>query len=164
MAGLLMHRVLGPLSTNGKLTYNQLVETAPASLQRAWWQSSSRRWQWPADYHGLHELRAAAREGKLSVFSPNNPFSTMTKHKGPLHLPVTSQDFQEEQAVWESMNSMDGDSCFCDCDLYLSHPLCKGSRGEGVSGSPRKAAAGIPGWPGRLVPASAMAATKHVGS
>ncbi|NXF40719.1 MINY1 hydrolase, partial [Nyctibius bracteatus] len=73
-------------------------------------------------YHGLCELTAAVREGELSVFFRNNHFSTMIKHKGHLYLLVTDQGFlREERVVWESLHTVDGDSCFCDTDFHLSH-------------------------------------------
>ncbi|NXV90882.1 MINY1 hydrolase, partial [Calonectris borealis] len=98
-------------------------------------------------YHGLCELTAAVREDELSVFFRNNHFSTMIKHKvrlrplprdppsagrgrlsplpspqGHLYLLVTDQGFlQEERVVWESLHSVDGDSCFCDTEFHLSH-------------------------------------------
>ncbi|NWZ34944.1 MINY1 hydrolase, partial [Brachypodius atriceps] len=98
-------------------------------------------------FHGLCELTARAREGELGVFFRNNHFSTMIKHKvrpqtpagtpgwpsaltvpcpsspqGHLYLLVTDQGFlQEEGVVWESLHSVDGDSCFCDTEFHLSH-------------------------------------------
>ncbi|NXE98685.1 MINY1 hydrolase, partial [Menura novaehollandiae] len=97
-------------------------------------------------FHGLCELTATAREGELGVFFRNNHFSTMIKHKvrprtplgppkhpqgslspvpscqGHLYLLVTDQGFlQEEGVVWESLHSVDGDSCFCDTEFHLSH-------------------------------------------
>ncbi|KAI1229997.1 Protein FAM63A, partial [Lamprotornis superbus] len=73
-------------------------------------------------FHGLCELTARAREGELGVFFRNNHFSTMIKHKGHLYLLVTDQGFlHEEGVVWESLHSVDGDSCFCDTEFHLSH-------------------------------------------
>ncbi|OWK51987.1 Protein FAM63A [Lonchura striata] len=84
-------------------------------------------------FHGLCELTARAREGELGVFFRNNHFSTMIKHKGHLYLLVTDQGFlQEEGVVWESLHSVDGDSCFCDAEFHLSHPLGK----EGATAAP----------------------------
>ncbi|NWW14003.1 MINY1 hydrolase, partial [Oreocharis arfaki] len=109
-------------------------------------------------FHGLCELTARAREGELGVFFRNNHFSTMIKHKvrpagppptpkkpprrspspvpspqGHLYLLVTDQGFlQEEGVVWESLHSVDGDSCFCDTEFHLSHALGK----EGATAGP----------------------------
>ncbi|NWW68352.1 MINY1 hydrolase, partial [Ifrita kowaldi] len=84
-------------------------------------------------FHGLCELTARAREGELGVFFRNNHFSTMIKHKGHLYLLVTDQGFlQEEGVVWESLHSVDGDSCFCDTEFHLSHALGK----EGATAAP----------------------------
>uniref|UniRef100_A0A8C3NSD8 Ubiquitin carboxyl-terminal hydrolase n=1 Tax=Cyanoderma ruficeps TaxID=181631 RepID=A0A8C3NSD8_9PASS len=84
-------------------------------------------------FHGLCELTARAREGELGVFFRNNHFSTMIKHKGHLYLLVTDQGFlQEEGVVWESLHSVDGDSCFCDTEFHLSHAPGK----EGVPTAP----------------------------
>ncbi|NWR41835.1 MINY1 hydrolase, partial [Regulus satrapa] len=85
-------------------------------------------------FHGLCELTARAREGELGVFFRNNHFSTMIKHKGHLYLLVTDQGFlQEDGVVWESLHSVDGDSCFCDTEFHLSHALGK----EGATAAPQ---------------------------
>ncbi|NXT63008.1 MINY1 hydrolase, partial [Chaetops frenatus] len=84
-------------------------------------------------FHGLCELTARAREGELGVFFRNNHFSTIIKHQGHLYLLVTDQGFlQEEGVVWESLHSVDGDSCFCDTDFHLSHAPGK----EGAAAAP----------------------------
>ncbi|NXK70353.1 MINY1 hydrolase, partial [Sylvietta virens] len=126
----------------GKLSYNQLVEKIITSKQA----SDSRLLSEglvaeqfleatasQLTFHGLCELTARAREGELGVFFRNNHFSTMIKHKGHLYLLVTDQGFlQEERVVWESLHSVDGDSCFCDTDFHLSHAPGK----EGVTAAP----------------------------
>ncbi|NXX40456.1 MINY1 hydrolase, partial [Tricholaema leucomelas] len=115
----------------GKLSYNQLVEkiitckhSSDSSLvseglvAEQFLESTASQ----LTFHGLCELAAAVREGELSVFFRNNHFSTMTKHKGHLYLLVTDQGFlHEEGVVWESLHTVDGDSCFCDTDFHLSH-------------------------------------------
>ncbi|NXD31163.1 MINY1 hydrolase, partial [Spelaeornis formosus] len=115
----------------GKLSYNQLVEKIITSKQAS--DSSLLSEGLVAEqfldatasqltFHGLCELSARAREGELGVFFRNNHFSTMIKHKGHLYLLVTDQGFLHEEAVvWESLHSVDGDSCFCDTDFHLSH-------------------------------------------
>ncbi|KAG8509238.1 Ubiquitin carboxyl-terminal hydrolase MINDY-1 [Galemys pyrenaicus] len=150
----------------GKLSYNQLVEkiitckhSSDANLvtegliAEQFLESTAAQ----LTYHGLCELTATAKEGELSVFFRNNHFSTMTKHKvrgfgvggGPgrpqasmpshLYLLVTDQGFlQEGQVVWESLHSVDGDSCFCDVDFRLSHCPGKAQGAEGAAGSPEK--------------------------
>ncbi|NXG68648.1 MINY1 hydrolase, partial [Baryphthengus martii] len=114
----------------GKLSYNQLVEKIITCKQASdsslvseglvaeqFLESTASQ----LTYHGLCELTAAVREGELSVFFRNNHFSTMIKHKGHLYLLVTDQGFlQEERVVWESLHTVDGDSCFCDTDFHLS--------------------------------------------
>ncbi|XP_004689503.1 PREDICTED: protein FAM63A [Condylura cristata] len=121
----------------GKLSYNQLVEKIIACkhssdtglvteglIAEQFLETTAAQ----LTYHGLCELTAAAKEGELSVFFRNNHFSTMTKHKSHLYLLVTDQGFlQEGQVVWESLHSVDGDSCFCDSDFRLSH--CPGPDG-----------------------------------
>ncbi|NXN10676.1 MINY1 hydrolase, partial [Indicator maculatus] len=119
----------------GKLSYNQLVEkiitckqandsslVSEGLVAEQFLESTASQ----LTYHGLCELTAAVQEGELSVFFRNNHFSTMTKHKGHLYLLVTDQGFlQEERVVWESLHTVDGDSCFCDTDFHLSHTLGK---------------------------------------
>ncbi|XP_051012709.1 ubiquitin carboxyl-terminal hydrolase MINDY-2 [Acomys russatus] len=74
-------------------------------------------------YHGLCELTSTVQEGELCVFFRNNHFSTMTKYKGQLYLLVTDQGFlTEEQVVWESLHSVDGDGTFCDSEFRLRPP------------------------------------------
>ncbi|XP_033375695.1 ubiquitin carboxyl-terminal hydrolase MINDY-1 isoform X1 [Parus major] len=115
----------------GKLSYNQLVEKIITCKQSSdsslvseglvaeqFLESTASQ----LTFHGLCELTARAREGELGVFFRNNHFSTMIKHKGHLYLLVTDQGFlQEEGVVWESLHSVDGDSCFCDTEFHLSH-------------------------------------------
>ncbi|NXU93180.1 MINY1 hydrolase, partial [Xiphorhynchus elegans] len=120
----------------GKLSYNQLVEKIITCKQAT--DSSLVSEGLVAEqfleatasqltFHGLCELTATAQEGELGVFFRNNHFSTITKHKGHLYLLVTDQGFlQEEGVVWESLHTVDGDSCFCDTDFHLSHALGKG--------------------------------------
>lgn len=119
----------------GKLSYNQLVEKIITCKQASdsslvseglvaeqFLESTASQ----LTFHGLCELTARAREGELGVFFRNNHFSTIIKHKGHLYLLVTDQGFlQEEGVVWESLHSVDGDSCFCDTEFHLSHALGK---------------------------------------
>ncbi|NXY57004.1 MINY1 hydrolase, partial [Callaeas wilsoni] len=126
----------------GKLSYNQLVEKIITCKQASdsslvseglvaeqFLESTASQ----LTFHGLCELTAQAREGELGVFFRNNHFSTMIKHKGHLYLLVTDQGFlQEEGVVWESLHSVDGDSCFCDTEFHLSHALGK----EGATAAP----------------------------
>uniref|UniRef100_A0A8B9F6E5 Ubiquitin carboxyl-terminal hydrolase n=1 Tax=Amazona collaria TaxID=241587 RepID=A0A8B9F6E5_9PSIT len=126
----------------GKLSYNQLVEKIITCKQASdcslvseglvaeqFLESTASQ----LTYHGLCELSGAVREGELSVFFRNNHFSTMIKHKGHLYLLVTDQGFlQEEKVVWESLHTVDGDSCFCDTDFHLSHAPGK----EGAAAAP----------------------------
>ncbi|XP_053134480.1 ubiquitin carboxyl-terminal hydrolase MINDY-1 [Hemicordylus capensis] len=119
----------------GKLSYNQLVEkiitckhssdpnlVTEGLIAEQFLESTASQ----LSYHGLCELTATVKEGELSVFFRNNHFSTMIKHKSHLYLLVTDQGFlQEEQVAWESLHSVDGDSCFCDAEFHLSHALGK---------------------------------------
>uniref|UniRef100_A0A8C7E9A4 Ubiquitin carboxyl-terminal hydrolase n=1 Tax=Nothoprocta perdicaria TaxID=30464 RepID=A0A8C7E9A4_NOTPE len=119
----------------GKLSYNQLVEkiitckhssdsnlVTEGLIAEQFLESTASQ----LTYHGLCELTAAVKEEELSVFFRNNHFSTMIKHKGHLYLLVTDQGFlQEEGVVWESLHTVDGDSCFCDTQFRLSPVLGK---------------------------------------
>ncbi|RLV76659.1 hypothetical protein DV515_00016752 [Chloebia gouldiae] len=130
------------LQAVGKLSYNQLVEKiitckhAGDSSLLSQGLAAEQFLEATASqltFHGLCELTARAREGELGVFFRNNHFSTMIKHKGHLYLLVTDQGFlREEGVVWESLHSVDGDSCFCDAEFHLSHPLGK----EGTTAAP----------------------------
>ncbi|XP_027767163.1 ubiquitin carboxyl-terminal hydrolase MINDY-1 [Empidonax traillii] len=120
----------------GKLSYNQLVEkiitckqatdsslVSEGLVAEQFLEATASQ----LSYHGLCELTAAAPEGQLGVFFRNNHFSTITKHKGHLYLLVTDQGFlREEGVVWESLHTVDGDSCFCDTDFHLSHAPAQG--------------------------------------
>ncbi|NXM76651.1 MINY1 hydrolase, partial [Serilophus lunatus] len=131
----------------GKLSYNQLVEKIITCKQAS--DSSLVSEGLVAEqfleatasqltYHGLCELTATAREGELGVFFRNNHFSTMTKHEGHLYLLVTDQGFlQEEGVVWESLHTVDGDSCFCDTHFHLSHAPGKGGTPAAPPPDPR---------------------------
>ncbi|XP_064494325.1 LOW QUALITY PROTEIN: ubiquitin carboxyl-terminal hydrolase MINDY-1 [Pseudopipra pipra] len=130
----------------GKLSYNQLVEkiitckqatdsslVSEGLVAEQFLEATASQ----LSYHGLCELTAAAPEGELGVFFRNNHFSTMTKHKGHLYLLVTDQGFlREEGVVWESLHTVDGDSCFCDTDFHLSHAPGKGGDPRGPPGPP----------------------------
>ncbi|NXU39518.1 MINY1 hydrolase, partial [Drymodes brunneopygia] len=119
----------------GKLSYNQLVEkiitckhasdsslVSEGLVAEQFLEATASQ----LTFHGLCELTARAREGELGVFFRNNHFSTIIKHKGHLYLLVTDQGFlHEEGVVWESLHSVDGDSCFCDTDFHLSHAAGK---------------------------------------
>lgn len=60
--------------------------------------------------------------------------SSVPSPQGHLYLLVTDQGFlQEEGVVWESLHSVDGDSCFCDTEFHLSHALGK----EGATAAPQ---------------------------
>ncbi|KAM8794354.1 ubiquitin carboxyl-terminal hydrolase MINDY-1 [Eudromia elegans] len=121
----------------GKLSYNQLVEkiitckhsgdsnaVTEGLVAEQFLEATASQ----LTYHGLCELTAAVREGELSVFFRNNHFSTMIKHQGHLYLLVTDQGFlQEEGVVWESLHTVDGDSCFCDTHFHLSPVLGRGA-------------------------------------
>ncbi|NXC30937.1 MINY1 hydrolase, partial [Campylorhamphus procurvoides] len=120
----------------GKLSYNQLVEkiitckqatdsslVSEGLVAEQFLEATASQ----LSFHGLCELTATAQEGELGVFFRNNHFSTITKHKGHLYLLVTDQGFlREEGVVWESLHTVDGDSCFCDTEFHLSHTLGKG--------------------------------------
>ncbi|XP_065713828.1 ubiquitin carboxyl-terminal hydrolase MINDY-1 isoform X2 [Patagioenas fasciata] len=115
----------------GKLSYNQLVEKIITCKQASdsgllseglvaeqFLEATASQ----LTEHGLCELAAAVPEGELSVFFRNNHFSTMTKHKGHLYLLVTDQGFlREDGVVWETLQSVDGDSCFCDTEFRPGH-------------------------------------------
>ena len=66
-------------------------------------------------YHGICELNAVMEEGQLAVLFRNNHFSTMVKQGGVLYLLVTDQGFLHQgDVVWESLDSVQGDTVFVD--------------------------------------------------
>ncbi|CDW52865.1 protein FAMb; protein FAMa [Trichuris trichiura] len=70
--------------------------------------------------YGLASLRNALQEGHLAVLFRNNHFSVITKRNGSLYLLVTDQGFlKEPNYVWETLDSIDGNSHFVDSDFFL---------------------------------------------
>ncbi|KFD48626.1 hypothetical protein M514_10481 [Trichuris suis] len=109
----------------GNLSYNQLVEKiihedASKSTQGlfalAFFDSTVSQ----LTRYGLASLRNALQEGHLAVLFRNNHFSVITKRNGSLYLLVTDQGFlKEPNYVWETLDSIDGNSHFVDSDFFL---------------------------------------------
>jgi ubiquitin carboxyl-terminal hydrolase MINDY-1/2 len=72
-------------------------------------------------YHGLQLLHESMDVDVPCVFFRNNHFSTIVKRSdGKLYTLVTDQGFaQESQVVWETLDTVDGDSEFVDSDFSL---------------------------------------------
>uniref|UniRef100_A0A914V409 Ubiquitin carboxyl-terminal hydrolase n=1 Tax=Plectus sambesii TaxID=2011161 RepID=A0A914V409_9BILA len=114
----------------GRRGYNQLVEMiiessssadpekqTEAFLARSFLESSASQ----LTIHGLCELNLRLRDGELAVLFRNNHFATLLKHRDELFSLVTDQGFLQEAAVvWETLNSVDGDSHFVDAELHTS--------------------------------------------
>ncbi|CAM9458088.1 unnamed protein product [Chrysoparadoxa australica] len=65
--------------------------------------------------HGLIQLHESVNEGQLCVLYRNSHFSTLHKHEGRLYVLVTDLGYSREfDVVWESLDSVDGDSEFRD--------------------------------------------------
>lgn len=81
--------------------------------------------QQPLQHHDKAQGAAAAPSSPS--FQPAGPPpptqpSPVPSPQGHLYLLVTDQGFlQEEGVVWESLHTVDGDSCFCDTHFHLSH-------------------------------------------
>ncbi|KRZ39320.1 Protein FAM63A [Trichinella pseudospiralis] len=112
------------------LSYNQLVEKIVAQtseddslsnvnaffLQSFLEQSASQLSQ-----NGLSSLLRELLEDELAVFFRNNHFSVITKHEGTLFLLLTDQGFlKETDYVWETLDTIDGDSQFVDTEFRLA--------------------------------------------
>ena len=114
------------------LTYNQLVEniiTNSSSSDSAKMSSSIVAQQFLEEsasqltYHGLCELNSAMQDGQLAIFFRNNHFSTMYKQSASLYLLVTDQGFLNQQSVvWETLQTVEGDTIFVDHKLNPLQP------------------------------------------
>lgn len=69
---------------------------------------------------GLQALRENLEEEQLCVFFRNNHFSTLYKKLGRLFLLVTDEGYGDfPDIVWESLESVNGDTCYVDITLGL---------------------------------------------
>ncbi|NXF72059.1 MINY1 hydrolase, partial [Sclerurus mexicanus] len=92
------------------------LEGSKARLDGAW---SDLGW-WKV----LLPVAGAGPDDPRKSFSDSDPSGMFQGH---LYLLVTDQGFlREEGVVWESLHTVDGDSCFCDTDFHLSHAPGKG--------------------------------------
>ncbi|KAF8788353.1 Ubiquitin carboxyl-terminal hydrolase MINDY-1 like protein [Argiope bruennichi] len=115
----------------GKCSYNQLVEkiinskcssdperVTEALIAENFLEKTASQ----LTYHGLCELTSKLKEDELCVLFRNNHFSSLTKHKNCLYQLVTDQGFVNENAVWESLNNIEGDGQFVDADFIPVPP------------------------------------------
>jgi len=63
-------------------------------------------------FYGLTKLHEELEEGQLYVFFRNNHFSTLLVREASLWLLVTDQGFAKQAAIWEKLDTVDGDSFF----------------------------------------------------
>ena len=112
----------------GNLSYNQLVEMIVTSkeadgkseissdgiLAQSFLEETANQ----LTCHGICELNSKLKDGELCVFFRNNHFSTLFKHQGELFLLLTDQGFlTQENMVWQTLSSIDGDGAFVDCNF-----------------------------------------------
>ena len=112
----------------GNLSYNQLVEKIVTSkeadgqsevlsegvLAQSFLEETANQ----LTCHGICELNSKLNDGELCVFFRNNHFSTLFKRQGELFLLLTDQGFlTQENMVWQTLSSIDGDGAFVDCNF-----------------------------------------------
>ena len=113
----------------GELAYNQLVDmiiagkgsedpdkVTTAMAAEEFLRDSANQ----LTFHGLIQLHRTVREGEFCVFFRNNHFNTVYRHEEKLYLLVTDYGFlNENNFVWEALDSVDGDSQFFDANFSL---------------------------------------------
>lgn len=110
----------------GDLTYNQLVEQIcdDYNVNRLLLQEFLDENVSQLTYHGLASLTETMHEGELAVLFRNNHFHTVYKRKDLLYLLVSDSGYVNEPfIVWESFNSIDGNSVFFAGDFSFGSPL-----------------------------------------
>lgn len=65
-------------------------------------------------YEGIVQLHSELRERELAVLYRNQHFSTLLKCEGALYLLCTDVGFVGQDAVWERLDSVDGDTAYVD--------------------------------------------------
>jgi len=68
-------------------------------------------------YEGLISLLGTLRNREIAVFFRNNHFGTMLKHDDCLYLLCTDVGFLENEAVWERLDAIDGDTAYLCADF-----------------------------------------------
>ncbi|KAJ1361729.1 hypothetical protein KIN20_021058 [Parelaphostrongylus tenuis] len=109
----------------GDLTYNQLVEQIcdDENVNRLLLQEFFSENVSQLTYHGLASLTQAMHDGELAVLFRNNHFHTVYKRKDLLYLLVSDSGYVNEPSiVWESFNSVDGNSVFFAGDFSFGAP------------------------------------------
>ncbi len=139
-----IYKLLGQLI--GNKSYNQLVESiivgqnstnvdeqTNALLIGSFLDSTASQ----LTYHGLCELNTQLRDGELAVFFRNNHFSTLLKNRvskpklccyfefddiqDELFSLITDFGFANEKSVvWETLNSVDGNSHFVTAQFHTA--------------------------------------------
>uniref|UniRef100_A0A0K0CXY0 Ubiquitin carboxyl-terminal hydrolase n=1 Tax=Angiostrongylus cantonensis TaxID=6313 RepID=A0A0K0CXY0_ANGCA len=121
--------------TIGGLTYNQVVEQIcdDDNVNRFLLQEFLNENVSQLTYHGLVSLTQAMHDGELAVLFRNNHFHTIYKRKDLLYLLVSDSGYVNEPTiVWESFNSVDGNSVFFASDFSLGSPSIVNSPERGV--------------------------------
>jgi len=70
-------------------------------------------------YLGLVELHQCMRDNELCALFRNNHFSTILKHEGDLFVLITDLGYLHEQAVWEKLDQVDGNTPLCGPDFRV---------------------------------------------
>merc|ERR1712137_170416 len=71
-------------------------------------------------YEGLLTLHGAVRERELAVFYRNSHFSALLKYNAKLYLLCTDIAFADSNLVWERLDEVDGDTCYCDSNFIMN--------------------------------------------
>uniref|UniRef100_A0A0R3PJ17 Ubiquitin carboxyl-terminal hydrolase n=1 Tax=Angiostrongylus costaricensis TaxID=334426 RepID=A0A0R3PJ17_ANGCS len=121
--------------TIGGLTYNQVVEQIcdDDNVNRFLLQEFLNENVSQLTYHGLVSLSQAMHDGELAVLFRNNHFNTIYKRKDLLYLLVSDSGYVNEPTiVWESFNSVDGNSIFFASDFSFGSPSIVNPPEQGV--------------------------------
>ncbi|CAI2350209.1 unnamed protein product [Caenorhabditis sp. 36 PRJEB53466] len=107
------------------LNYNELVlkmcgdETDEAQLLRNFHEESISQ----ITFHGLASLLAKMADAEIAVVFQNNHFSTILKRRDEIFKLVSDEGLADEKnVVWETFNSVDGDSIFVNGDFGNFRP------------------------------------------
>lgn len=91
-----------------ELTEQDRLDAEHGRLIEQWMKETSSQ----LTFYGLTKLHEELQEGQLYVFFRNNHFSTLLMREASLWLLVTDQGFTKQAAVWEKLDTVDGDSVF----------------------------------------------------
>ncbi|KAF1759251.1 hypothetical protein GCK72_015714 [Caenorhabditis remanei] len=111
------------------LNYNELVEkicaesdTTEREMYKSWYEDT----QSQITFIGVQSLFTEMKDAELAVLFQNNHFSTILRRRDEIFKLVSDEGIADETSiVWETFNSVDGDSIFVNCDFgnFKPRPL-----------------------------------------